>query len=187
MVDYLENFRSMAKKAACIADNPAAEIVELLGGRLPSRWGRMPLLSRAMIVETGAVLKSHGLMKNGTRLCDNGMTVGLVGATRFGSMQTDLAFKKSMTLGPGLASPALFGYTLPNTPLAEAAVIFGLTGPVYAIYHDGDNLHERARLEAESLLDAFANLDWVLACVFDHYPGEDEPENIFVNLTVSSR
>ena len=177
----------MAGRAHLIADNPAPETVALLGGVLPGRWGRMPLLSRAMIVEVGLTLQHHGLLHNGLRLCDGGLMAGLVGATRHGSLHTDLAFKKSMEMRPGLASPALFGYTLPNTPLAEAAVIFGLMGPVYAVFHDGDNLQQHAAAEAEALMEAMPGLDCMLACGFDQLPGDDTPDALSVTLTVATR
>ncbi|WP_163335671.1 hypothetical protein [Desulfopila sp. IMCC35008] len=171
-----------------ISDVPGAETAELLGS-IPGRWGRMPRLSRLVLVETGRILRceKNGISGESERLCDAGKNVGLVGATRRGSLHTDLAFRQTMASGPGLASPALFGYTLPNTPLAEAAVVFGLTGPVYALFDENGTLLNRAEKEAAALLEHMASLDFMLACAFDHYPEKNGREKISVTLTVLNR
>jgi len=44
----------------------------------------------------------------------------------------------------------LFSYTLPNIPLAEAAIQYGLTGPVFCII--SDDPYNDALLEAEQWL-----------------------------------
>jgi len=83
----------------------------------------------------------------------------------------------------GLASPALFGYTLPNIPLAEAAGQFGLTGPVYAFF---DIIHplEKAKLEARQLLTYHPELSFMLACEFDHLEAQDVEQSTLINLTI---
>jgi hypothetical protein len=169
-----------------ISDDPAPETVKFLG-MIPSRWGRMPRLSRLVLVETGRILHCEQLTTSGGRLCDTGKNVGLIGATSKGSLHTDLAFRETMASGPGLASPALFGYTLPNTPLAEAAVVFGLTGPVYALFEKREEALGRAEKEAAALLAQMSSLDFMLACAFDHYPIGNSHEKISVTLTVLNR
>lgn len=149
-----------------IADD-AFEAVNALLGMLPGRWGRMTPLSRLLIVKTAQQLYSHGVLAPGQRLSDLGKNVGLIGGTRRGSLHTDQAFIETMAAGPGLASPALFGYTLPNTPLAEVAVMFGLTGPVYALF-DIETPLVCATDEARMLLAMQNDLDFMLACEFDH-------------------
>lgn len=167
-------------------DNPGEETAELLG-TIPGRWGRMPVLSRLVLVETGRVLRRCGLLQDGNRQCDRGLNVGLVGASRRGSLHTDLAFQESMASGPALASPALFGYTLPNTPLAEAAVQFGLSGPVYAVFDDSTDIMAAAEKEAACLLEQMEEVDFMLACAFDHYPADEGREVLSVNLMVLQR
>ncbi|WP_419175761.1 beta-ketoacyl synthase N-terminal-like domain-containing protein [Desulfosediminicola sp.] len=168
-----------------IADEAFAAANTFLGG-LPSRWGRMTPLSRLLIVECGRQLFGSNVLEPGQRLCDLGRNVGLIGGTRWGSLHTDQAFIETMSAGPGLASPALFGYTLPNTPLAEVAVMFGLTGPVYALF-DIETPLVCATDEARMLLAMQNDLDFMLACEFDHRivcDDGDQREEIFATLTL---
>ena len=46
---------------------------------------------------------------------------------------TDLDYLATLGEAPGLASPQLFAYTLPNVFLGEAAIRFGLTGPTVIV------------------------------------------------------
>jgi 3-oxoacyl-(acyl-carrier-protein) synthase len=115
--------------ADAYADSPPHEVVEILGGSLPARWGRMDTLCRALAVHVGILLgEKAGELQ--------GMECGLVCGTRLGSLHTDLAFADTLSEGVMRASPLLFSHTLPNMAPAESAVIFGLTGPVYALYDD---------------------------------------------------
>lgn len=147
-------------------DTPDADTIALLGD-IPRQWGRMPPLSRAVVVETGRVLKDAGLLENGRNLAAKGENVGLIGGSRKGSLSTDLNFAATFSLNPKLASPVLFSYTLPNIPLAEAAGHYGLVGPVYAVF-DSDNPLDAARQEAKRLLRMQKNISVMLACEFDH-------------------
>ncbi len=163
----------------------APEDLELLG-KLPGRWGRMTPMSRLMIYQVGKILQEQKVVKGFKKCVDEGLVIGLIGATRRGSVHTDLAFLESMQQGPGLASPALFGYTLPNIPLAEAATHFGLVGPVYALF-DTEQLQRKAVEEAELLLKSQAGLTHMIACEFDHYKDESGSEIIEVNLKLIQR
>ncbi|CAG36583.1 beta-ketoacyl synthase N-terminal-like domain-containing protein [Desulfotalea psychrophila] len=146
----------------------ADEQVKGLLGSIPPRWGRMSPLSRLLIVELAQLLQEQDLLMPGERLDGKGLNVGLIGASRRGSLFTDRAFVDSMDENSTLASPALFGYTLANIPLAEAALTFGLTGPVYALFADGQPL-PTAKKEAQLLLQMQAGIDMMFACEFDHY------------------
>jgi hypothetical protein len=169
-----------------MSDNlPIDDIVALLGV-LPTRWGRMTPLSRMLIIETARVLQGQGILAPGQKFSDLNRIVGLIGGTKRGSLHTDQAFVETMTEGPGLASPALFGYTLANIPLAEAAVVHGLTGPVYAIFDTLCPL-ESAQKEARRLLGLQKNLDLMLACEFDYYKHEDRQEiSVILNVIEQS-
>ena len=160
-------------EAAVLLQEPPADFVLHLLGEIPSRWGRMPLLCRAVLVETGRLLGQLYPQKGQRSLKKRGLSVGLVGATRHGSLVTDLDFAATMAPGPEFASPALFGYTLANMPLAEAAVHFGLTGPVYALFTENDLL-TTALAEARTWLAQDNSLSLMLACGFDHEPGPGE-------------
>ncbi|WP_457577492.1 beta-ketoacyl synthase N-terminal-like domain-containing protein [Desulfomarina sp.] len=164
-----------------IFSDQADESVSDLLGKVPGRWGRMTPLCRLLILETARLLQNRGLLECGHRFSDSGRRVGLIGGTKRGSLYTDLAFIRSME--EGLASPALFGYTLPNIPLAETAVAFGLTGPVFAVFDQKTPL-EKAELEANRFLESDRSLELMLACCFDHYHTGNGQEEISVNLTV---
>ena len=163
-------------------DDQADEAVIPLIGKIPKRWGRMNPLSRLLIVEVGRLLIEKNILENGQKCSDIGLAVGLIGATNRGSLKTDFDFLTTMEES-GLASPALFGYTLPNIPLAEAAGQFGLTGPVYAIF---DTIHplETAELEARQLLSYHSELSLMLACEFDHIDTQIGSERLVINLTI---
>jgi hypothetical protein len=161
-------------------DQADASIINVLGN-IPNRWGRMTPLSRLLIVETGRFFQEKGLLARGQRCDEQGKIVGLIGGTRKGSLHTDSAFLATMEGGPGLASPALFGYTLPNIPLAEVASHYGLIGPVYAIF-DSHNPFKSAEREARRLMAMQKDLSMMLACEFDHF--DDHGEKISVKLTV---
>ena len=158
-------------------DPAQAEIL----GELPGRWGRMTPLCRLLIYKVGCLLRAEAVTRHSATCLQGGVVAGLIGATCRGSLHTDLAFMNSMNQGPGLASPALFGYTLPNSPLAEAATHYGLVGPVYAIF-ETENPLERSRQEAQLLLAESADLHMMICCAFDHYTKKDGSEILAANL-----
>ncbi|MEN8140731.1 MAG: beta-ketoacyl synthase N-terminal-like domain-containing protein [Thermodesulfobacteriota bacterium] len=161
-------------------DSPEPETIAVLG-QVPGRWGRMPPLCRAVVVEAGRALRDAGLVAEKRSLAAKGKNVGLIGASRRGSLTTDLDFSATMASKPALASPALFGYTLANIALAEAASHFGLIGPVYAVFAK-ENPLALAEQEAERLLATDKNLSLMLACEFDHFD-HDGQMKLFVTFT----
>ena len=162
------------------------EGVGALIGTIPTRWGRMSPLSRALVVETGRILTENDWLARGCRFAEIGKTVGLVGATRYGSLATDIAFAETLADGFLMASPALFGYTLPNIPLAEAANHYGLTGPVYAIFSDQD-LIAAAVAEADRWLTVRPDLSSMLACTFDSSVRQGAGADFNVSIQMVSR
>ncbi len=162
------------------SDQADDNIVAVLGN-VPRRWGRMTPICRVLIVDLGKFLWEKGILTQGQKCSDLGMKVGLIGGTRRGSFHTDKAFISTLHNGSGLASPALFGYTLPNIPLAEAAVYYGLVGPVYALL-DSKKPLESAVCEAERLLSVQKELSFMLACEFDH--SVDQDDILKVNVTI---
>ena len=176
--------KEAASECAIDGEIPS-EITHILGS-VPSRWGRMAPLCRLVVIEAGRMLKSNEIV-NGDEKCSTlVLNVGLVGATRYGSLHTDLAFMESARQGAGLASPALFGYTLPNIGLAEAATHYGLMGPVYALF-DTDSPLEVAVEEAEMLLAYQTELSMMLACYFDHYRVNATQEKLVAQFKLIKR
>ena len=148
-------------------DLPGDDILGILG-ELPRRWGRMDRLSRLAVVEVGRTLRQAGILVNG----EAGLSVtgkgGLIGITRRGSLDTDLAYAETLKQGVDMASPTLFSYTLPNIALAEAASHYGLTGPVFSLFDD--QLRIDAEKEAKSWLTDDGSLDFMVAGIIDLYP-----------------
>jgi 3-oxoacyl-[acyl-carrier-protein] synthase II len=113
--------------------------------------------------------------------------VGIVAASRYGCLQTDLEYHQTLVPQQGkLASPNLFAYTLPNCFLGEAALRFGLTGNSMIINH-----HDSTRLA--SLKVGLEELAWseqtgVLAGIIDLAPPpelaaeDDLPGSLFLLL-----
>ncbi|MFH7319899.1 hypothetical protein ACHHRT_04705 [Desulfurivibrio sp. D14AmB] len=167
------------------SETASPEVTQLLGA-IPSRWGRMPPLSRALVVEAGRVLVENGLLAPGEKFSDQDKRVGLIGGTATGSLATDLDFAATLLTGPNLASPALFGYTLPNIPLSEAANHFGLIGPVYAIFAAQSPL-AAAMEEAGRWLGSQSELTLMLACAFDSQPKPDQAGHLAITFNIVSR
>ncbi|NTV14308.1 MAG: hypothetical protein HGA96_10330 [Desulfobulbaceae bacterium] len=132
----------------------------------------MDRISRLAVVEVGRALRASGLLREEAgRLCLSG-SGGLIGATRYGSLATDLAFAATLAAGLNLASPTLFSYTLPNIALAEAASHYGLTGPVYSLFATSP---EAAEAEARSWLAEEAGVDFMVAGNIDIVPDAAAP------------
>jgi len=119
-------------------------------GTLPERWGRMGLMGRAALVEVGRVLQEEKMLIGDSPSLLPGWNAGLIIGSKKGSLAVDIEYAQSLKAGPGMASPHLFSYTLPNIPLAEAAIQYGLTGPVFCII--SDDPYNDALLEAEQWL-----------------------------------
>lgn len=164
-------------------DETAGPAVKDILLTIPSRWGRMPPLSRAVVVEAGKLLQHHNLLLEGAHQAKAGRTIGLIGGSRWGSFSTDRTFAETMEDDIAFASPAVFGYTLANIPLAEAANHFGLIGPVYAIIDHQDPM-KKAIDTARRLLHAQKDLDIMLACEFDAYYRANNREQISVTFTI---
>ncbi len=96
-------------------------------GKLPDRWLRMDTMSQRAILGVGRALHDAGISTFPPECC------GLIGGSKRGSLATDLAFAQSLEDGVLFASPALFGYTLANISLAEAASKYNITGPVFCV------------------------------------------------------
>ncbi len=93
-----------------------------------SRFGRLDAFSRLALAGVALALRDAGLEK-----WTEPRTVSIAASTTYGCTCTDLDYLATLDEAPGLASPQLFAYTLPNTFLGEAAIRFGLTGPTLIV------------------------------------------------------
>lgn len=110
------------------------------------RFGRMSEYSKLGVAAVAFALRDAGL-----DAWDAKRPIGLAAGSELGCLATDLDFFDGvLPAGGGLASPALFAYTLANCFLGEAAILFGLTGPGFVVTAGpgGDRLDPlRAALE----------------------------------------
>jgi len=93
-----------------------------------SRFGRLDAFSRLALAGVALALRDAGIEK-----WTEPRAVGIAASTTYGCMGTDLDYLATLGEAPGLASPQLFAYTLPNVFLGEAAIRFGLTGPTVIV------------------------------------------------------
>lgn len=60
--------------------------------------------------------------------------IGAIVSTEYGCLGVDLDYHGTVLREEGVgASPALFAYTLPNSFLGDAAILFGLTGKAFVV------------------------------------------------------
>lgn len=93
-----------------------------------SRFGRLDAFSRLALAGLALALRDAGIEK-----WTEPRAVGIAASTTYGCIGTDLDYLATLDEAPGLASPQLFAYTLPNVFLGEAAIRFGLTGPTVIV------------------------------------------------------
>lgn len=107
--------------------------------------GRFDPVSRRVCYVTALALKDAGMEYSK----DWRQDIGLLGTDEYGSEQANLSyFRDYVEGGRTMARANLFIYTLPSSPLAEAAVHFGLQGPLlYLRSQDGsvDSLLDTAQ------------------------------------------
>jgi len=93
-----------------------------------SRFGRLDAFSRLALAGVALALRDAGIEKS-----TEPRAAAIAASTTYGCTGTDLDYLATLDEAPGLASPQLFAYTLPNVFLGEAAIRFGLTGPTLIV------------------------------------------------------
>jgi 3-oxoacyl-(acyl-carrier-protein) synthase len=90
-------------------------------------FGRFDRVSRMTCCAVALALADAGISYSATRKQD----IGIIGTNAEGSLRTDLEyFKDYIESGRTLSRGNLFIYTLPSSPLGEAAIHFGFRGPL---------------------------------------------------------
>ena len=121
--------------------------------QIDRRFGRLDDFSRI-----GLAALAFCLRDGNAEEWQDKRSLGVVAASRYGCLQTDLAYLETMLPVQGkLASPNLFAYTLPNCFLGEAALRFGLTGNSMIL-----NRRDPSRLE--SIKTGLTELAWSDQC-----------------------
>jgi 3-oxoacyl-[acyl-carrier-protein] synthase II len=98
-------------------------------------FGRLDTLSKMTAFGVSLALQDAGIEYTPIRK----QNIGIVGTNAEGSLRSDIEyFKDYLEGGRTLSRGNLFIYTLPSSPLGEAAIHFGLMGPVlYAVRESG--------------------------------------------------
>jgi 3-oxoacyl-[acyl-carrier-protein] synthase II len=100
-------------------------------------FGRLDAVSRMTCLAVGLALKDSGL----TYPLGRDGEAGIVGANAAGCLEADMSyFRDYLQGGRTLGRGNLFIYTLPTSPLAEAAIHFALTGALFYVTGDGSPL-----------------------------------------------
>jgi hypothetical protein len=90
-------------------------------------FGRLDGISRMTAYAVALTLQDAGIEYSPDKKQD----IGIIGTNEKGSLQSDLAyFKDYVRSGRTLSRGNLFIYTLPSSPIGEAAIHFGFMGPV---------------------------------------------------------
>ncbi|HEY5503762.1 MAG TPA: beta-ketoacyl synthase N-terminal-like domain-containing protein [Sedimentisphaerales bacterium] len=88
---------------------------------------RLDVMSRLTVSAVALALQDAGLEYSPADKQD----IGIIGTSREGSLKSDVDyFRDFMENGRTLSLANLFIYTLPSSALGEAAIHFGLTGPL---------------------------------------------------------
>ena len=146
------------------------------------RFGRLDEFSRIGLAAIAFCLRDAG-----EDAWSEKRPIGIIAASRYGCLQTDIAYLQTMLPEQGkLASPNLFAYTLSNSFLGEAALRFGLTGQTLV-------LNQADESGFAPLKYALQELEWseqqsMLAGICDLVPpqelsqGDDYPGGLFFLL-----
>jgi len=113
-------------------------------------FGRLDRTSRQTCYAIGLALKDSGLTWSFEHL----RGAGIIGAGAAGCLDSDAGYfrdyyQEGRTLGRG----NLFIYTLPSSPLAEAAIHFGLTGPLFYLGAPRISVADSVMVAAEVMED----------------------------------
>jgi 3-oxoacyl-[acyl-carrier-protein] synthase II len=116
---------------------------------LPVRnFGRFDPASKLACFAVALALWDAGLPASG----DPKRDLGVVGTGARGCLQTNIDyFRDYLENGRTLARGNLFIYTLPTSPLAEAAIYFGLRGPMLFLGFPGERTAELLKTAGEMI------------------------------------
>jgi 3-oxoacyl-[acyl-carrier-protein] synthase II len=117
---------------------------------IPSRnFGRLDNASKMTCYAAALALKDAGIKYSQNRKHD----IGIIGTNPLGCLETDSNyFKDYLDSNRTLSRGNLFIYTLPTSPLGEAAIRFGLQGPVLYIAAAENSLLSVVDMAVEMIL-----------------------------------
>lgn len=125
-------------------------------------FGRLDVSSRATGYAVALALKDAGVEYP----IMDGVRAGIVGTSANGCLESDAGYFADYLKGDRILGRGnLFIYTLPTSPLAEAAIHFGLTGPLFYVNAGRGRLAAAIGHAGEVMRDH--DLDMMLAGVVD--------------------
>jgi 3-oxoacyl-[acyl-carrier-protein] synthase II len=143
-------------------------------------FGRLNGISRMTAYGVALALRDAGIEYSTAKKQD----IGIIGTNAEGSLQADRAyFRDYVEGGRTLSRGNLFIYTLPSSPIGEAAIHFGLLGPLlYAAGQDASIstvLDSAAEMllarETPVMLSGRGENDSALFFVLEGQAGQDRP------------
>jgi len=143
-------------------------------------FGRLDTISKMTAYGVSLALQDSGIEYSPLRKQD----IGIVGTNAEGSLQSDIEyFRDYLAGGRTLSRGNLFIYTLPSSPLGEAAIHFGLLGPVLYVAKERhaltavlDTAEEMLLAsDAPAMLAGAAEADEAIFFVLARDPGWDRP------------
>jgi 3-oxoacyl-[acyl-carrier-protein] synthase II len=112
-------------------------------------FGRLDGMSRLTVSAVALALQDAGIDYSPAGKQD----IGIIGTSREGSLKSDVDyFRDFMDNGRTLSRANLFIYTLPSSAMGEAAIHFGLTGPLLYATGVDDSLEEFLDMAAEMVV-----------------------------------
>jgi 3-oxoacyl-(acyl-carrier-protein) synthase len=112
-------------------------------------FGRLDEVSKLVCYAVALALKDAGEAYD----CNFKKDMGLIGTNADGSLQADIDyFRDYLESGRKLSRGNLFLYTIPTSPLGEAAIHFGLQGPVFYMTSGKSSLEPVVRAASEMLM-----------------------------------
>ncbi|MBI3377221.1 MAG: hypothetical protein HY035_02300 [Nitrospirae bacterium] len=143
-------------------------------------FGRLDNVSKMVCYAAALALKDAG----DSYSSDNKKDMGIIGTNTDGSLESDIDyFKDYLVSGRKLSRGNLFIYTLPTSPLAEAAIHFGLQGPLFYMTSGHETLPLVIRTaedmlllkESQSVVAGINNKDEAMYFVFKKNPIPESP------------
>ncbi len=116
-------------------------------------FSRFDTISKTTCFCVALALKDAGI----TYSPEQKMDVGIFGANDAGCLESNINyFRDYIDSGRVLARGNLFIYTLPSIPLAEAAIHFGLSGPLLHVSFNENSLPSLLSFAGKSILEGEA-------------------------------
>jgi 3-oxoacyl-(acyl-carrier-protein) synthase len=112
-------------------------------------FGRLDTISKMTVFGVSLALQDAGIEYSPAGKQD----IGIVGTNAEGSLRSDIDyFRDYLESGRTLSRANLFIYTLPSSPIGEAAIHFGFLGPVLYAAGDGSSLSSVLDMANEMVL-----------------------------------